>query len=164
MVPMSSNWGGNQPLLRSCSLFPFSLLSSRLYPALRVMFMGPTVARARGGVNGRTQIDAHEGTSALSGPTATWWPYSLFSNQHEIQRSHRAGRIEGSLFSLVPKRNSRSAIGCGSLSVLRFQTTSSLEISSKFSDEKMINGCLRNPNSIQYIRFCNTIRLGFLLI
>ena len=29
---MSSNWGGNLPLLRSCSLFPFSLLSSPCPP------------------------------------------------------------------------------------------------------------------------------------
>ena len=41
-------------------------------PAPRVMFMGPTVAGGRArGVNGLTQIDAHEGTPALSEPT--WW-------------------------------------------------------------------------------------------
>ena len=182
---MSMNWGGKHPLVCSCSLFPFSLLSSPLLSlwSLRVMFMGPTVA-SRAAARGEW-TDAYwrgRGPGALSGPT--WWQYSTWNRNCDPY--NRAGMTER--LSLVPYQNPRIVIGCRQSDVrvtlhcdnwmsiepgariergdvrqaggrqgapdlyikpiktsatysqiLTFQTTSSLGLSLKFSDDRMIN-------------------------
>ena len=106
---MSMNWGGKHPLVCSCSLFPFSLLSSPLLSlwSLRVMFMGPTVA-SRAAARGEW-TDAYwrgRGPGALSGPT--WWQYSTWNRNCDPY--NRAGMTER--LSLVPYQNPRIVIGC----------------------------------------------------